>query len=67
MKTKTLKIAPGEPLFSMLERSAEKKWGYIEIGLYSLVMLAAVVAIMQFNLQPDLLPISSLPNPIGPA
>ena len=66
MKIKKSKITREEPLYSMLKRSEEKKWGYFETGLYALVMLAAVVVIMQFSLQPDSLLLSSLDGPITP-
>ena len=51
----------------MLAHSEEQKWGYFETGLYALVMVAAIVAIMQFNLQPDPFPLTSLRNVITPA
>lgn len=66
MNVKKQKITRVGPLYSIVECSQEKKWGYFETGLYALVMLAAIVAIIQFSLQPDSLPLRSLAGPITP-
>ena len=67
MKTNKRKMPKEESAYAMLVRSEEKNRGYVETTLYALIVLAAVAAIMQFNLQPDPLPLTTLPSIIPPA
>lgn len=62
MKTKTKKNPAKESTYSMLVQSGEKKRTFFETIVYAVVMASAIVAILQFSLQPDRLPLSSLPN-----
>ena len=62
MKTKKLKKPEKESTYSMLVRSGEKKRTYFETIVYAVVMISAIVAILQFSLQPDRFPVSTLPD-----
>jgi hypothetical protein len=53
---------PEESTYSLLVRSEEPKRGIIETIIYSLLILAAVAAILQFADQHDLLPLAALPT-----
>jgi hypothetical protein len=62
MKTQTQKKPEKESTYSMLVRSGEKKQTILETIVYAVIMVSAVVAIVQFSLQPDRLPLSTLPS-----
>jgi hypothetical protein len=62
MKTKKQKKPEKESTYSMLVRSNEKKRGYFETIVYAVVMVTAIAAILQFSLQPDPLPLTTLPG-----
>ena len=51
-----------ESSYALLVRSEEKKRTYFETIIYSLILLSAVAAILQFAEQPDPLPLSALPG-----
>ena len=50
-----------ESTYSLLVRSNERKRGFCETIIYSLMILSAVAAILQFVEQRDSLPLSALP------
>jgi hypothetical protein len=50
-----------ESTYSLLVRSSERKRGSCETIIYSLMILCAVAAILQFVEQRDGLPLSALP------
>lgn len=50
-----------ESTYSLLVRSSERKRGFCETIIYSLMILCAVAAILQFVEQRDGLPLSALP------
>lgn len=62
MKTKTTKKPGKKSTYSMLVGSGEKERTLFDTIVYAAVMLSAVVAILQFSLQPDRLPLSMLPS-----
>lgn len=62
MKTNKVRTRKIGRIYSMLARSVDNKRGYFETIVYALVALATVAAIMQFNLQPDPLPLIALPG-----
>ena len=49
-----------ESTYSLLVRSEEMKRDLFETLVYGLIIVSAVVAILQFSVQPDSLPFSSL-------
>jgi hypothetical protein len=51
-----------ESSYALLVRSEEKKRTYFEMIIYSLILLSAVAAILQFAEQPDPLPLSAIPG-----
>ena len=51
-----------ESSYSMLVHSEEKKRAYFETIVYSLIILSAVAAILQFAEQPDPLPLTAPPG-----
>lgn len=48
--------------YSLLVHSEEKKRAYFETIVYSVIILSAVAAILQFAEQPDPLPLTALPG-----
>ena len=60
MKTNKQQTSAKESTYSMLVGCNEKKRGYLETILYAVVMISVIVAIAQFSLQPDRLPLSNL-------
>ena len=62
MKTKQLNKPKNKSTYSMLVHSGEKKRTYFETIVYAVIMVSAVVAILQFSLQPDPLPLTTLPG-----
>ena len=62
MKTNKLTKPGEESTYSMLLAGEEKKRGYFETIVYAVVMISAIVAIMQFSLQPSSLPLPTLPR-----
>jgi hypothetical protein len=62
MKTTKLGKTHEESTYAMLVRCEERKRGYFETIIYALVVVSAVVAILQFTLQPDPLPLTAIPS-----
>jgi hypothetical protein len=62
MKTKKLNKSGKESTYSMLVASGEKRRTYFETIVYAVVMVSAIVAILQFSLAPDPLPMTTLPG-----
>ena len=60
MKTNKLTTPAEESIYSMLVRSEEKKRGYFETVVYAVVIVCAIAAILQFTLQPDSLPLTTI-------
>ena len=62
MKTEPSLNEGDESTYSLLVRSEETKRGIFETIIYSLMILSAVAAILQFADQRDSLPLAALPS-----